>query len=290
MADSYVSSLRTAQKSPRHIRNTEGRLKRFNVSYGDWLACDVSTDVIDDFLTNLKEAVIASEKATKSRPLSATSKNNYRVTLNGMFNHAVKLKAATVNPVADAVIMKTVSTEPGTLKPAELNALLIAADDDTRAGIAISFFAGLRRAEIEGLDWSDINLEENHIVVSAAIAKKNTRRIVNVSDNLRAWLLPLQMPRGKVMLSPQIWRNGFEKARELAGIKVWPQNAGRHSFASYHLAKHQDAGKTSFELGHRGGSRLLYEKYAKAVTKKAADAYWKITPPNKSKITRINIA
>ena len=62
-----------------------------------------------------------------------------------------------------------------------------------------------------------------------------------------------------------------------AGIERWPNNALRHSFASYHLALHQNAATTALQLGHTD-SRLLFEHYRELVHPEDAKAFWEITP------------
>jgi len=59
------------------------------------------------------------------------------------------------------------------------------------------------------------------------------------------------------------------------GWEVWPQNALRHSFASYHLAHFQDAPKTAFQLGHTS-PQMVFSNYAETVKKKDAAAWWSL--------------
>jgi len=69
------------------------------------------------------------------------------------------------------------------------------------------------------------------------------------------------------------------QAARRAGIDDWPNNALRHSFASYHLAMHEDAATTAFLMGHRD-SNLVYSTYARAVRRSDAVKWWKIMPGN----------
>ena len=251
-------------KGKRHIDDVTSRLKRFTDSYGDWMACDVSTDIIDEYLDELDVA--------------SQTKLNYRNKVNQMFRHGVKIGVCDSNPVEDSIKPKVSGSDIEVLKPTQVAELLSCANDTVAAGLAISFFAGLRASEIERLDWADIDLEEGHIDIKAKNSKSARRRIVTISDNLKEWLLPYEKHEGKVIGSiPWQWRSGYEEAREAAKIKEWPHNAGRHSFASYHLADHEDAGKTAFELGHTN-QRIVYQHYRKLVKPKAAATYWSITP------------
>ncbi len=72
--------------------------------------------------------------------------------------------------------------------------------------------------------------------------------------------------------------NGFiQSDREKAGIKHWPHDAMRHTYASMHLAMHQSADKTADQMGH-SGSRLVFEAYRRKVKKSEAERFWSIVP------------
>lgn len=65
--------------------------------------------------------------------------------------------------------------------------------------------------------------------------------------------------------------------REAAGIAEWPDNALRHSFASYHLAAFKNAASTALELGHHD-SRITFAHYRELVKPKAAEKFWNLSP------------
>jgi hypothetical protein len=94
------------------------------------------------------------------------------------------------------------------------------------------------------------------IEVKAEKSKTAQRRFVTMQPNLREWLLPLRKHKGNV--TPALgFRESFEQAREAAGIAEWPDNALRHSFASYHLSHFKNAASTALELGHHD-SRITF--------------------------------
>jgi len=142
--------------------------------------------------------------------------------------------------------------------------------------VAIGAFAGLRRAELERLDWSEIDFESGLIEVTARNSKTAQRRFVTMQPNLREWLLPLRQHKGNVTPT-NCFRQSFEQAREAAGISEWPENALRHSFASYHLAHFKNAAATAMECGHHD-SRITYRHYRELVKPKEAECYWNIKP------------
>lgn len=263
VADRLLKKLKVEGKSNSHLANVESRLNKFNSEYGNWLACDVSTEVIDDFLTSLNR---------KSQTVI-----HYRRAIGQLFKHAMTLKAAPFNPIEEAVRPKVISAPTGVLEPMEVSKLLSSADASIVPALAISFFAGARRSEIERLDWAEVDLVDGHIEIKAENAKTAQRRFIPVSDNLKAWLEPHAQKSGSVVESAFVLRSGLELARKQAGITKWPHNAGRHSFASYHLAYNEDAGKLALALGHPDPS-LLFRHYRKLVSAKKAAQYWTIVP------------
>jgi integrase len=165
----------------------------------------------------------------------------------------------------------------------QASALLVNAPADMLPYFAIGLFAGLRRAELERLDWAEIDFSSNLIEVTAEKSKTAMRRFVTLQPNLRAWLLPLRQFKGNVTPPRDNFRQLFESARIAAGIKEWPDNALRHSFASYHLAAFKNAASTALELGHHD-SRVTFAHYRELVKPKEAARYWKLKPLKTTKV------
>ena len=74
------------------------------------------------------------------------------------------------------------------------------------------------------------------------------------------------------------WRNEFDALRKKAGLwrEEWPKNAGRHSFASYHLDL-EGEDKTRKALGH-GTFDMLFQHYRTLVKPGAGLKYFSIAP------------
>ena len=67
-------------------------------------------------------------------------------------------------------------------------------------------------------------------------------------------------------------------------LKPWPVNAGRHSFGSYWLAKHQDTAALALQMGN--SPQIVFEHYRELVKPVDAELYWKIAPaPTDEKVT-----
>jgi len=80
-------------------------------------------------------------------------------------------------------------------------------------------------------------------------------------------------------------RNQFDRVRRKGKVR-WAADILRHSYASYHLARHEDAAKTSLQLGHRD-TDVLFNHYRDLVMRKDAEAFWGIEPKKGSGIIRM---
>jgi integrase len=271
-AEQLVNELLAAKKadgvSERHLRDIRSRLSVFAQRFDGQMVATITSKEIDTWLRSL--------------PVAPLTRNHYRQVLVLAFNFAVRAGYATANPAAHAAKAKVVGEAPEILSVSEAARLLEAATPDVLPYLAIGLFAGLRRAELERLDWSEVDFESGLIEVKAAKSKTAQRRFVTIQPNLREWLLPLRQHKGNVTPT-NCFRELFEQARAAAGINEWPENALRHSFASYHLAHSKNAATTALELGHHD-SRITFAHYRELVKPRDAERYWNIRPAVRAKV------
>jgi len=257
-----------------YILDLDVRLGRFVKDFGERIVATITPLEIEDWLTGLKDERTGGH-------LSPQSRGNYARVLSVAFGYAVKRRYAPANPIKE--IQKATSDgKPGILTVEQTAALLEKASPEILPYIAIGAFAGLRAKEIERLDWRDISFEENEIAVSSE--NKTGERHVDILPNLREWLLPVRKHSGKVM--PDNFRKHFDQAREAAGITEWPDNALRHSFASYHLKHFGNDGLTKLQMGHWRDSDVLFGHYRRAVTRRNAERYWSVKPTETKKVVQ----
>jgi hypothetical protein len=98
-------------------------------------------------------------------------------------------------------------------------------------------------------------------------------------------LLPVRKHSGPVTCEE--FRRQFDTARRDAGITDWPDNALRHSFASYHLAHFKDAAALALEMGHTD-SGMIFSNYRQLVRPADAARYWSITPQSDRKVVQMH--
>ena len=259
--------------SERYLSDLRSRLTQFSESFNGKPVAEITSPQIDEWLRSL------SDKET-GRRLSPVTRNNFRRVLGVAFQFATKHGYCVGNPAKQTAKAKVVESAVEILTPDETARLLEKADSSIIAFIALGAFAGLRRAELERLDWREVDLRSGLIQITAAKAKSARRRFVKIQANLAKWLQPHTQLAGPV--APLRYRELLDKARADAGIKDWPQNALRHSFASYHLAQFKNAAELALELGHTN-ARLVFEHYREVVRPKEATRYWQIAPSRGTK-------
>ncbi len=168
----------------------------------------------------------------------------------------------------------------------EMRRLIAAADDKILPMIVIGGFAGLRHAEIARLEWQDIDLEEGFIEVKADNAKTDTRRIVPLKDNLKAFLLPLAKKSGKVVVVANTTKellktatNTGDEANEVEAME-WKHNALRHTYISARVAESGDVPRVADEAGN--SPQVIRTNYLKRMRPAAAAEWFAIQPQAKS--------
>ena len=256
----FIKLKEAAHKSVRYVKDLGLRLGRFIRTHGDRAVTSITGKELDAWLTGL---VVA-----------PGTRNTFRRDLRTFFSFCEKRGYTAYNPAKDTEKAHHVDTPPGILTVAQATALLKACKSDTAPYVAISLFAGLRAAEMDKLDWSEVDLDGEHIEVTAKKAKTAQRRLVPIAKNLAAWIRPHVKKSG--LVAPQGLRKRFDAVKNLAGLSDWPPNAMRHSFASYRLAQCHDAAKVSLEMGN--SPAMVFAHYRELVKPKDAEQFWKISP------------
>lgn len=255
-----IENRRTSGASKRYCYDLGLRLGRFSRAFPNRIVGDISTRDIDEWLIGLK--------------LAPVTRNTFRRDLRTLFSFCATRGYASGNPVQATAKAKVVAGAPGILTVPQAVALLSACEPEILPLVAISLFAGLRSAEMEKLDWSEVDIEGGHIEVTASKAKTARRRLVPISENLAAWIQPLTLRCGPV--APKGLRKRFDAVKDAAGLSDWPPNAMRHSYASYRLAQCQDAARVSLEMGN--SPQMVFAHYRELVKPKDAACYWSISP------------
>lgn len=267
--DELLETKKRDGASRRYLGDLRARLNRFAFDFAKEPIASLTTRGIDDWLRQLL--------------VGGVTRNSYRRRLSTLFGFARRRGYIDANPIRDVERANEHPEPVGILTVDEIENLLNCAAADMIPFWAIGAFAGLRTAEIQRLSWDEVHLDGNFIEVKAAKAKTGARRIVRIQPNLREWLLLREHKSGLVSPVNLYVRMGQDRA--LAGLtRPWPNNALRHSYASYHLAMFGDAAKLALEMGN--SPRMIFKHYRELVRPAAAAEYWSIQPRVRTNSTR----
>ena len=213
------------------------------------------------------------------RKVEPQTARNFRTVLHTLFHFAEArgyvFKGG--NPVAGT---EHIATNGGgaieIYTPAEIAGLLSNAPKDFLPLLALGAFAGLRAAEVERLEWSDIDLGGGFIHVGEDKAKTASRRLVPILTTLSQWLAPYAGRKGLVWNgSPKELRTARAATVKAAGTE-WKDNGLRHSFISYRLAEVQSAAQVALEAGN--SPAMVFRHYRELVKPEAAKAWFAVGP------------
>jgi integrase len=259
-----------AGKSKVRVKEINTVVDSFAIAFNDEIQ-NLEPKMISDYLTGLTVA--------------ERTRRNYR-NIIGYFNRWLVLRGylAKGTDLLDGVqkYSARLHGEITTYTAEEMRRIIAAADERILPLIVLGGFAGLRHAEIQRLEWEDIDLTEGFIEVKAHKAKTKTRRIVPIKDNLKAFLLPLEKKSGKVVTvkntSKELGITAAKTADEANGVEAleWKHNALRHTYISARVAECADVSRVADEAGN--SPQIIRTNYLKRMRPTAAAEWFAIMP------------
>lgn len=280
-ADEMLAAKRAAKLSAVHLKDLDSRLNRIAGAFQMHLG-GVSGIMLQAWLDNMEA--------------SGRTKRNYLAVVAALFRFCIRRKYLPKDAIEEVEAVQQTKEDNGEIEiftPAEMNEMLIAARPEIVPWLAIASFAGLRSAELQRLDWREINFAERHIEIKASKAKTAARRLAPLTDNLAEWITPHAKEFGKVTLFESWWNQipkvveaVNERRKQAAEQKsaafsteqkfVWKHNALRHSFISYRLAAIKNAAEVALEAGN--SPQMIFKHYRQLVTPAEASKWFSILP------------
>lgn len=200
-------------------------------------------------LKAIDRAAIAALVGERFKAVAAATVQKEMTILKHMFRLAVEWDLMASNP-AERVKLPTV-TESRTryLSPAELKAVLVAAPEWMRAPIALAAFTGMRRGELLGLKWTDIDGNRAYIRET----KNESMRVVAL--NKLALQIIDSLPRTHPLLFPNVeaHRLTMETRRLFKRLDIADASFHtlRHTAASLMVMAGADLYAAGQQLGHK---------------------------------------
>jgi integrase len=215
---------------------------------GDLRLRDLKPVHVQRMLDNARDV---SRTQRKGQPLGATSLRNLLVFTRAMLAWAVKQGLCNENVASKVEMPRQEHIERPTLTPTDAAAILSAArGSDLFAVVATAIGTGLRRSELCGLRWNDLDLDTGTIAVNRAAANVDRKVIVKSTktknsrraDHLASFVITIladhkreQLARYEAMLGPfearKRQREGYVFASHHG--EVWDPNELSRAFTRF---------------------------------------------------------
>ena len=259
---------------------------------------DVYRHQLDDIISprwgslRLSEVkAVAVEKWLNEMPVAPASRYKTKGVMSVLFQHAMRYEWADRNPIRLVRQSAVPTREEIVLEPVEVQALLTELHDPFRTLILLASVTGLRRGELFGLKWEDIDFAEAEIRIVRSVVDQvegppkthSSRRPIPMSSELAIALgnwrkqTEYAKPSDWVFASPlalgnqPYWPDAVLKrhilpAAQRAGIT---KRIGWHTFRRTLATLLQSSGasiKTTQELMRHASPGITLAVYAKALT------------------------
>lgn len=225
----------------------------------------------------------------KAVPLARGSKAKIRNLMSALYSHAIRWEWADKNPIKSVRQSAKRMRTPDVLTPEEIRALLEKLPEPLRTAAELDAFTGLRRGELIGLQWLDVDFEDLVIhvrrsvvmMVSGAPKTEASAKDVPLDAALAESLLKLKLAgpynretdwvfasvtmKGRQPLWPEtLWRRYGRPAVKAAGIqKRVGFHTFRHTYTTLLTQSNEDV-KVVQELLRHANSRITLDLYAQA--------------------------
>lgn len=192
--DMWLEDYIKDEKSENTYIKYKGVCKKYIIPLiGNIKLCDLKVITLEKFLRGLKKS-----KNDKGEILNQTSVQNYYGILRTGLNKAVKLQLLNDNPCRFIDTPKRAKFKGNTLTVEEFNSIYNKVNHDTyedyifRLGLELTIETGLRRGEMCGLTWNDINIENKSITLNQALIRvDNTYTISRLKTDSSYRSLPI---------------------------------------------------------------------------------------------------
>lgn len=230
-------------------------------------------------------------------PLAPSTRSKTRNILSALYEHAMRYGWATLNPIKQVRQSAKRLSEPDVLTFEEIPAILAGLSEPCRTITLTAALTGLRRGELFGLQWQDLNFENGLIYVRRSIVDQivgstktaGSNRPLPMNPELSKWLAVWKgiseytEPSDWVFASPNsrgarpYWPDALLKrhirpAAIAAGIgKVIGWHTFRRTFATLLHSSGANV-KTTQELMRHATPVMTFGLYAQAVTSEKREA------------------
>jgi len=248
----YVSEISTADLFKRFKAHQKAHLRPTTFARLDGIL-ETLKAALPLYAKEITRRTVADYIQERSETVSAGSIAKEIATLKHALRLAVEWDLLRENPAQGAKLPRLPEGRTRYLSPSEFKAALEAAPEWMRAPMALAAFTGMRRGEILGLCWKDLELAKNRLYLTET--KNGTLRVLTL--NRLAVQVLKSLPQGKQgeLVFPNVNAAHLSVYTRRVFSSVGIQDASfhslRHTAASWLVMKGVDLYAVGQILGHK---------------------------------------
>ena len=234
-----------ANKKPSSYSRDLYTMRIFDKEFESKNIQDITTWQIEKYKTKRREKF---KPATVNRELAL---------LKHMFSKAVEWKRLKENPANKTVkFLKGAVNRVRYLMPDEFQTALSNCEDFLKPIVIVAVHTGMRKGEILGLRWDQVNFEQK--IITIVDTKNHERRDIPMDETVKATLRGMEK-KGDLVFSikdgkpiyPMKVHNAFSKALKASNITDFRFHDLRHTFASNLVMAGVKIEKVQKLMGHK---------------------------------------
>lgn len=269
--DEMVEALKAERCSAYHIRDVKRHLGKFLEHFTGEIG-DITSAQINDWLRGL---------TTGDHPVSGRTRDNYRDSVHNFFRFARDagyLPKGLPTAAEATKRLNEAGKDNEVYSVEEMQKMLNGAPEWLVPALALKAFSGIRTEEMVRIDWSNVKLDRDVMILPKAVTKTKQRRIVPILPNLKAWLGPYVKEEGRIAerwSSAQTLSKAWTNLAKAVGV-TYKRNAMRNSYISYRTAQTKNLAQVALESGN--SPQTIQENYLELVTEADAKRWFTISP------------
>ena len=269
-AKTFIELHSKLNKRPRVAKRDEQLINRLSEHFSGKYLYEITPKQIEEYKKTRKEA-----KRKGGKTIAAATVNRELACLKCMFNKAIEWNKADENPVRKVKLFKENNKRIRYLEKEEIKKLLDNSNGNIRSIIIVALNTGMRKSEILGLKWHDIDIEKG--IIYLLDTKNGEKREVQINENVKKTLI--SVPKNAV--SPYIFckedgspykdvRKYFDTVLKRCGIINFRFHDLRHTFCSQLVMAGIDIKTVQELVGHKSITMTLRYSHLSPDHKKRA--------------------
>lgn len=218
------------------------------------------------YLHEITHHKVQQYKAKRANEVKPATVNRQLTCLKSMFNRAIKWGSFSgTNPVKGIKLFKENNQRLRFLEKEEIVRLLANCNEHIKPIVIVALNTGMRRGEIMGLKWRDIDFKRG--IIHLYNTKNGEKREVPMNEQVKNALIGVRKhPKSNLIFVKKNgqpygdFKKSFLKAMEKSGIKEFRFHDCRHTFSSHLVMNGVDLNTVRELLGHK--SMLMTLRYS----------------------------